>query len=382
MKKIIPILLVISLISILIVSLVFAEEIESPLEETTLPVEETVSTFGEISPTVKEVLTVSEPILLPHHRLYFLKEWWRRLRLGLTGNPIKRAEIQLQVLNEKLAETEKVARLAPRQENIEKAFDNYQEAMERLKRRIEALEGTSENPQIDKLLDKLSERMIRHQEVLDKILTKRQEIKEKAEETRELINQVLPPLHLKFESQQQFMERLEEKLQELPPLLPKAVGEFRQLRIMETLKTNLEKIPLEDLPPQIQEKIEKVQERVETRIRQRLDVLQKQGFSEEVIKKIIEDLPEPQPKIIPQPEQGILPPRYQSSQGIPPEKIVPPHFPQGSERFCLALYDPVCGEDGQTYSNSCYAEIAGIKVKHRGLCKGEQQKESFKPVLP
>ena len=41
------------------------------------------------------------------------------------------------------------------------------------------------------------------------------------------------------------------------------------------------------------------------------------------------------------------------------------------ERFpamCAAYVDPVCGCDGRTYSNDCYAAAAGVNVEHAGAC--------------
>lgn len=35
---------------------------------------------------------------------------------------------------------------------------------------------------------------------------------------------------------------------------------------------------------------------------------------------------------------------------------------------CVALYEPVCGENGMTYSNSCVAECAGVRNFIAGTC--------------
>ncbi len=40
----------------------------------------------------------------------------------------------------------------------------------------------------------------------------------------------------------------------------------------------------------------------------------------------------------------------------------------GLTEACPEIYDPVCGEDGVTYENACFAAIAGVEIFHEGSC--------------
>jgi len=59
---------------------------------------------------------------------------------------------------------------------------------------------------------------------------------------------------------------------------------------------------------------------------------------------------------------------------IPQEKITPE-----GKRICIEIWDPVCGVDNKTYSNECFAKIAGVEIAHKGVCK-EEPMEKIKPI--
>ena len=64
--------------------------------------------------------------LLPISPLYFLKEWRRDIVRAMATSPYAETVFQLQVLNEKVAEVQKVAEFRPKDtSSIKKALENY-----------------------------------------------------------------------------------------------------------------------------------------------------------------------------------------------------------------------------------------------------------------
>lgn len=118
-------------------------------------------------------LGLANPGLLPTNPFYFLKEWGRGIRSFATFNSVAKAELELRFVNEKAAEVKKVEELKPAEtEAISKALDNYQGSQQRLKIRLENLKETSQNPNVDRLLEQLADRTIKHEKVFDEIANK------------------------------------------------------------------------------------------------------------------------------------------------------------------------------------------------------------------
>lgn len=104
--------------------------------------------------------------LLPSNPFYFVKEWTRSVKRAWIFDTIKKIEYDLNIVDEKAAELQKIAKIAPDKEDlIINALDNYQFNLEQLIPEIESLKGLSISD-INKLLDRLVERSLAHAELL------------------------------------------------------------------------------------------------------------------------------------------------------------------------------------------------------------------------
>jgi len=138
-----------------------------------------VANIVAAQPSVSKVdLGVENPGILPTSPFYFVKEWRRGISLLFTFNPVAKAELELKIANEKAAEVLAVQEKEPEKaEALEKALANYQKSQEKLKARFEALKETSQNPNVDKLLDKFVVQAIKHTELFDELAQKNRIIK-------------------------------------------------------------------------------------------------------------------------------------------------------------------------------------------------------------
>jgi len=139
------------------------------------------SLAGTVSAVDSVDLGITDAGVLPTSRFYFLKEWGRGLERIFTFNSIKKAELELKIANEKAAEALEVEKLKPADSQaITKAVENYVSVHENLKLRFESLKESSENPNVEKLLNKFDDLIEKH-----KTLFKEIEEKHDAEEFKE-----------------------------------------------------------------------------------------------------------------------------------------------------------------------------------------------------
>lgn len=173
------------------------------------------------APTTGDEVTISDlgvekAGLLPTNPFYFIKEWGRGARLFFASDPVKKAELELRVVNEKAAELKQVDKNDPQDEEaLQRAIDNYSKNVLRLRIRLEALKETSENPKIDELLNRLTERAVKHEELFENLKERHAKLKDKIESAQDGVDETVNAASEKLDKPDKSKERLNKALKGL-----------------------------------------------------------------------------------------------------------------------------------------------------------------------
>jgi len=381
-----------------------------------------ISSDEDITP---EDLGVKDPILLPDSHFYFFKNWGRGIRTFFTFNPVKKAELKLKYANEKIIEVKKLAEKTDKPEVLKKAMESYQKELneiEEVSKKIK--EKASENEAVGKFLDKFTQHQALHYRILQKL---EDQVPEKAleriRETREVHIKNFGEVMIRLEDKSKIQERLEKNLEKVKGSKFK---EFKNLEVLKELEDNI--------PEEAKEAVRKTRENTIIKLKEKAEdwsskdqeefkgYLEKISGGKEIQLEILENIKseigenaelrnrlyEVRKEFIRKiPTELIrkncgkieLPSDEFCKRGriiyerdekgciisfrcviLQPVSIQP--TPDNRNKICIALWDPVCGKDGKTYSNKCYAELARAELDHAGVCKDEATTNQLRKLEP
>ncbi len=140
------------------------------LAQTTTTVVTTATTSTSVTP---QDLIGGDPGLLPTSPVYFLKNWSWAVQKFFTFNPVAKAELDLHITNVKAAEIAKLQEdVSNNAEAITKALGNYQDSVTQLQSRLQSLAQTSQNPNVNTLLQNLADRAVKHEALFHELENK------------------------------------------------------------------------------------------------------------------------------------------------------------------------------------------------------------------
>ena len=187
------------------------------------------------APAAGEEITVSDlgvekTGILPTNPFYFIKEWGRGIQLLMTPDPVKKAEHELKVANEKAAELKRISENNPEDlKSLERAIINYNKNIDRLRARLEALKENSDNPKVDELLDQLTDKAVKHEQLFEELKTRHETLRDRLEQSQDKLGETVVKAPERLESPDKFKERVKNALEN------QKEGHLKELRAVQFL---------------------------------------------------------------------------------------------------------------------------------------------------
>ncbi len=152
-------------------------------------------------------LGVPNPGLLPTNPFYFVKEWGRALRQLITSDPVKKAQLELNVATEKAAELKRVVDLNPSNTDaLNRALDNYESGVQGITGDLERIDINAENA--GQLMSDVASQALKYQELLEELKASRSDAADKIEKIQAEIDKLMQELIAKDTTPGKFRDLL------------------------------------------------------------------------------------------------------------------------------------------------------------------------------
>ena len=225
-------------------------------------------------------LGIQNPGTLPTSPFYFFKEWRRGIQGLFTFNKVAKAELEAKFSNEKAAELKVVQEQRPDDERaIGRALSNFQRSQERLRVRLEKVQDSSQNPNIDKLLDKVVTKSVLHEKLLEEVQARNEgteTIRIATEVLKEQVMGVVQGLAV-LDTSEKFALRIKNALENSPG------SAFKDIRSVEFIDKVEEK-----LTEEAKVHLESVREEFKEKVKEKIEAESADG---EKLKAILESIP-------------------------------------------------------------------------------------------
>jgi len=222
-------------------------------------------------------LGIEEPKMLSTNIFYPLKSLWNNIKISFTADPIKKAEMRLDIANEKLIEAKKLTEEFDEPEKAIQAINAYEKE---ISKSIKIMENITENNQINAqtLSDKIIDNSFKQQMLMDGLAEKldikgsneMNNAKEKSiKYISVIVDEVISP------------EKIESKMIEI--VKNQTGSEFKDFKNIEILRSIEKKVP-----EQAKEAIRKAQENTIQRLIEKIRTINEEKT--ETFKNYIEDI--------------------------------------------------------------------------------------------